>query len=120
LRKLDGAKISALRKQRGWDQYELASAANIAPSVVSRLERNMQIDFKLSIVDAVAAALGVPIDSLLERSKSVETKDLVPELQILLSELRRQPPKIQRHVAGIIRGYLFALEADNEPIEDNG
>ncbi len=113
VRKIDGGKITRLRKQKGWDQYELAAAANIAPSVVSRLERNLQADFKLSVVDAVATALNVSIDALLEPRTRSESADIALELQAALDQLRMQSGRVQRHVAGIINGYLAAL--DEEP-----
>ena len=113
MRKIDGAKIAKLRKQKGWDQYELAQAAQIAPSVVSRLERNLQSDFKLSVLDAVATSLGVSIDSLLDARSELEIDTFSPELQIVFAKLHTQPQLIQRHVAGIIRGYLAALDEES-------
>ncbi len=111
---LDGARIARLRKQKGWDQYELAAAAHVTPSVVSRLERNLQADFRLSVVAVIAAALDVPVDSLLKREETVRTDELVVDLQVAVAQLKRQPEEVQRHAAGIIRGYLSSFEGSKE------
>ena len=113
VRKLRGTKITELRKLNGWDQFELAAAAHIAPSVVSRLERNLQADFKLSVVEAVAAALHVSIDSLLEPSAGSETENVAAELEAAIVQLRTRSSRIQRHVAGMIRGYLSVLDEED-------
>lgn len=107
---LSGNQIKGLREQRGWEQRELATVAQVHPSVVSRLERNLQEDVKLSVVVAIASALGVTVDSLLPaegRARSVEA--LAPELQSIVSQLAIQTVDVQLQAAGILRGYLSTL-----------
>lgn len=58
---LDGKRIAELRRNLGWEQQHLAEAAGVTASVISHLERNIQPDFKLSVVIAVAKALNVTI-----------------------------------------------------------
>jgi transcriptional regulator with XRE-family HTH domain len=104
-------KIRALRESRGWDQYELAEIANINRSVVSRLERGLQNDFKLSVIISIAEALGVGINELL--ASYVEDKQvqqlLVPNLEAVIDELKKQPAEVQHQAAGILRGYLSTI-----------
>jgi transcriptional regulator with XRE-family HTH domain len=108
---INSKKIRALRESRGWDQYELAAIANINRSVVSRLERGLQTDFKLSVIISIATALGVSVNELLS-SYIEETKEmqaLVPDLNIVIEDLRKRPAEIQHQAAGILRGFLSTL-----------
>ena len=107
---IDGQRVAELRKQRGWDQYELAEVAGVTSSMISRLERNMQEDYKLSAVLGIARALGVTIDSLLADEPRPEKQGLLPELQQAVDTLRQQPAEIQNHVSRIIRGYLSTFK----------
>lgn len=108
---LNTAKLIELRVKKGWDQYELAKIAGINSSVISRMERNLQSDYKLSVVIAIADALGVTVNDLI----SYETKVLDPE--ILLPALKNSVDKLsqksyfaQKQVAAIIEAYLDTLE----------
>src|SRR5262249_5026679 len=101
MRRLDGARIAQLRKQKGWDQYELAAAARIAPSVISRMERNLQQDFKVSVLAAVASALGTSLDSLLVPFEETRGIGFTAELEVVLAQVRQQPDQVQRHIAGM-------------------
>src|SRR5258708_38169293 len=77
---VNGDKIAELRRQRGWGQRDLAAEAQIDPSVISRLERNLQDDCMLSIVIAIAEALGVTVDELLSKGQHATYLGLAPEL----------------------------------------
>lgn len=101
---VDGARIANLRKQRGLDQYELAEKAGVAPSVISRLERNLQADYKLSVIVSVARILGVTVDELLIDT-DVE-QDMLPEFRAVLDEIRSRDVTTQRLAAGVLRGLL--------------
>ncbi len=107
---VDGKRVAELRQQHGWGQRDLAEAGQIDPSVVSRLERNLQDDCMLSIVVAIASALGVTVDELLMQGQHATYLGLTPELQSATNQLAHQSPAIQRQAAGILRGYLSTLE----------
>jgi transcriptional regulator with XRE-family HTH domain len=107
---INGDKIALLRKEKGWDQRKLAAEAHVDPSVVSRLERNLQDDCMLSIVNRIASVLDVSIDELLNRGYQPGTVDLDSELQAVISILARQTPIIQQQAAGILRGYISTLK----------
>lgn len=112
MRAIDGRRITTLREQRGWTQAQLAEAAGVTPSVISRLERNLQADFKLGVVVAVADALGVSLDALLGRQVEIEAAGtLVVDLRSVLADLSTYPPAVQQHVAEIMRAYLDGLPA---------
>src|SRR5262245_12483214 len=56
---LDTQALRSLREAKGWDQQTLASAAGVDPSVVSRLERGLQVDLKASVLVGLAYALDI-------------------------------------------------------------
>lgn len=107
---VNGKKITELREQRGLNQYELAEQAGIAPSVVSRLERDLQGDFKISVLASVAKTLNVRVDDLLvEEHQAVEPK-LQPELSAVMRDLEDHSEQVQRLAAGVLRGLLSSVE----------
>lgn len=105
-------KITQLRKNRGWEQRELAQAANINPSVISRLERGLQGDFKLSVILGIANALDVQIDDLLDNPQTNDSSQLCPEFKSTIIRLSHQPTYIQNRIVGMINGYLSVLESE--------
>jgi transcriptional regulator with XRE-family HTH domain len=107
---INGAKIAELREQKGWGQRELATAAKIDHSVISRLERNLQSDCMVSALSAIAFVLGVSIDELLYEGQQSTYIQLVPKLQAVVNELSRKDANIQRQAAGILTGYLSTLD----------
>lgn len=109
---LDSATIKRLREQRGWEQRDLAIAAGVNPSVISRLERDLQSDFKLSVIISISKALGVSVDVLLDPTHRSEALDYDAQLQAQLNRLQQQSRKTQVLIAGMIDGYLTALEGE--------
>lgn len=107
---VNGDKIAELRRQQGLGLRELALKAQVDHSVISRLERNLQQDCMLSVIVAIALALGVAVDDLLRHGQQATNRKLTPEFQAIINELAEQPPKIQRQSAGILRGYLLTLD----------
>jgi transcriptional regulator with XRE-family HTH domain len=105
---IDGEKVTALRKQQGLDQLGLAEAANVAQSVISRMERGMQSDYKLSVIVSIARVLGVTVDSLLIQSEAIDRLD--PEFQAIITILENRDKQTQRIVAKTIRGLLEGLD----------
>lgn len=111
---LNGSLVAELRTKKGWSQLDLAQAAGITSSVVSRIERGTQADFHLSVVASLAKALYTPIDSLLTENYRVTSGEFESELQAVLNELSLKPKHIQLQAAGILRGFLGALDQQSE------
>lgn len=84
---IDGQKIVELRKLRNWEQQDLAKVAGITSSVVSRLERNLQSDCKLSVIVAISKALDVPVESLFKIEIQTQHTKVVPALELAISKL---------------------------------
>lgn len=111
---INGDKILELRKARGWEQQDLADAANVARSVISRMERNIQSDFQVSVLISVASAFGVSTDSLLMPEYQQEQPTIAPELQSAVSQLSERPTAVQKLAASVLTGLLNGLDNDDE------
>jgi transcriptional regulator with XRE-family HTH domain len=59
-----GTAIRAVRIRRGWRQCDLAAAAGVSPSTVSRIERGRLGTLQLETVRRVAVAIDVRVDVL--------------------------------------------------------
>ena len=106
---IDPQVLRSLREARGWDQLTLATAAGVDPSVVSRLERGVQLDLYASVLIALAHALQTPVDSLLVASAQHAPPAVIAELTAVVGELASLSEAQQRQVAAIVRGYLSAM-----------
>lgn len=111
---INGEKILELRKARGWEQQDLADAANVARSVISRMERGIQSDFQVSILVAIATALGVSTDSLLLPEYQQEQPTLAPELQSAVNQLSERPTAVQKLAASVLTGLMNGLDNNDE------
>ncbi len=101
--------LRSMREAKGWDQLTLARAAGVDPSVISRLERGIQVDFRASVLVALARALQTSVDSLLVTPHEQTQSAVVLELAVVYAELAQLPPAQQRQIAAILRAYLSAL-----------
>jgi transcriptional regulator with XRE-family HTH domain len=109
---VNGEKIVELRQKRRWSQSDLSAAAHVDHSVISRLERNLQPDCMLSIIIAIANALGVTVDELLVETEQMTLGKLSPELRAAIHQLAQKGQRIQRQAGLILDGYLASLEED--------
>jgi transcriptional regulator with XRE-family HTH domain len=62
---VNGAKLARLRRAKGWSQQRLAVEAGVHAMTVSAAEREAKEPL-LDTVEALARALGVTVDDLLE------------------------------------------------------
>jgi transcriptional regulator with XRE-family HTH domain len=83
---LFGQRLRHLRRSRGLTLTQLGERVGRAPSVLSLLE-NGRREPKLSLIDALANALGVSADELLRR----EAPSRRAQLEIALAEAQRDP-----------------------------
>lgn len=63
-RKALGARVKALREQKGWAQQRLAQALNVSRNTVNRWEMGERTP-SLTMIERIAAALGVAVDAVL-------------------------------------------------------
>jgi transcriptional regulator with XRE-family HTH domain len=108
---INAERVIELRKQYGWGQRQLAKEAGISHTVISKIESKAQEDIKLSVIVAIANALNVTVDSLLDKNATQALEiDLIPELNSLIHQLRKSSPAVQKQVSGMVRGFLASLE----------
>lgn len=81
-----GQRLRHLRRQRGLTLSELGERVGRAPSQLSLLE-NGKREPKLSLLQSLANALGVPVEELLQR----EAPSRRAQLEIALEEAQRDP-----------------------------
>jgi XRE family transcriptional regulator, regulator of sulfur utilization len=67
------ANVQRLRRKRGWTQEAFADAVGFSPRYIRRLESG-EVDATLRTMARVAAALGVPLASMLKVSRLPEPK----------------------------------------------
>jgi len=65
----DGKKITALREGRGWNMAELARRAKMAQPSLWEIEKQVTKKPKFETLTNIAAALGVPVQAILNSSK---------------------------------------------------
>lgn len=83
---LFGQRLRHIRRSRGMTLTELGERVGRAPSVLSLLE-NGRREPKLSLIEALASALRVPVDELMRR----EPPSRRAQLEIALDEAQRDP-----------------------------
>jgi len=81
-----GQRLRHFRRSRGLTLAELGARVGRAPSVLSLLE-NGRREPKLSLIEALAAALGVPAEELMSRQPPSRRA----QLEIALAEVQRDP-----------------------------
>ena len=73
-----GMRLQQLREDRGWKMYEAAKRAEIAPWVVSRLERRVHLgNVQVRPLKRLADLYGVTVDSLI-RDVPEEAEEIEP------------------------------------------
>jgi transcriptional regulator with XRE-family HTH domain len=68
-----GQRIREARSRRGWSQNELASRAAVKQPTLQRIEAGLRQDPSIRTIAALAAALGMTIDSLVDQTPAVAT-----------------------------------------------
>lgn len=64
--------IRILRKEKGWTQEQLADAVGVKRAVISKYESGM-VSPSFDMIQKIAAALNVPITSLMTQDATVDT-----------------------------------------------
>lgn len=90
-------RVRELRKQRGWDQEELAHRAGVSQSSVSRIENGQQ-NATLGAIERVARALGVTVPELFDPPTTAEIAGLAARWAAL-SEPHRMVIEAALHAA---------------------
>ncbi|MFB5190795.1 helix-turn-helix domain-containing protein [Alicyclobacillus fastidiosus] len=73
-----GERLKALRKEKGLSLSELADRAGVAKSYLSAIERELQSNPSIQVLDKIAAVLGVSVQALIQPDGDTESQ-LDPE-----------------------------------------
>ena len=103
-------RVRAARAEKGWDQRDLAARAKIAVGTVQSIERNLRAT-RDDKVTAIATALGLSIDDLLQTEAPLERSD--PRLKDLKEEDIRVA-QLYHHASSAVREQVRALLRDRE------
>jgi transcriptional regulator with XRE-family HTH domain len=113
----DLQQLSALlkgeRERAGLTVRQLAEAAGLVPSTVSRLESGLIASPKPDHLQRLAQALGIDVEELYAAAGYL-TEGALPELRPYL----RAKYGLTDQQAGQIEGYLQALRDTNQPPEE--
>ncbi|HJN18112.1 MAG TPA: helix-turn-helix transcriptional regulator [Armatimonadota bacterium] len=110
-----GARIRALRQEKGWTQEDLGGRADLDFTTIGGAERGEK-SLSLNSLSRVAEALDVSIAWLvrdrLSETGEAECEGLTEELLALVRDL---PPEELRHVLGLVRAALSYLVTQEHP-----
>ena len=106
---IDPGVLRQRREAKGWNQRELARAASVDHSVVSRLERNLQSDVSVQVLLSLAKALDITVEDLLPPSARRQPWNISTELVAIVSQVAALSPFNQHQVTLLLRGYVAAL-----------
>lgn len=74
-----GERIQKIRLENHMSLSELAERASIAKSYLSNVERNIQSNPSIQLIEKIAEALGVSVNSLLYDDPSIADTELDPD-----------------------------------------
>ena len=103
-----GQRIATLRKERGMSQSDLADRLDMSRAMVTYYERKA-INPTADVIQRIADALGVSIDSLLADDNANRTRQRpgpASQFEQQLAEVRRLPRSKQKFVADFLDTFL--------------
>ena len=83
-----GKNIYWLRKEKGLTLSELAERANVAKSYLSNIERNINQNPSINIVEKIAQVLNVDMKTLIN-GEMIETQTIETEWMDLINQLKK-------------------------------
>ncbi|MCH6267623.1 helix-turn-helix domain-containing protein [Neobacillus citreus] len=105
---MDGKKLQRLRTEKGYSITKLSLLTGISKSYLSLLEREIQTNPGLEVLDRISGALEIPVELLISKESEDETAiSATPtgksklKVEIELSEGQLSPQKLQ-HIKELI------------------
>jgi XRE family transcriptional regulator, master regulator for biofilm formation len=100
-----GRKIEELRKKKGLTLSELAKRSKVSKSYISNIERNVNHNPSIAVIERIAVVLNVDVNCLLNNKTTTATEYMDPEWKEFISELKSAGIKKER-----IRDYKELIE----------
>lgn len=105
LLKLVGARIRALRKDKGWSQERLAELAELNASYVGKIERGEKnVTFKS--LEKVSASLGITIEELFQNIQTLEDGKDAQTLATIMVLLQNKSDQDQKKALQLLELVL--------------
>jgi XRE family transcriptional regulator of biofilm formation len=102
-----GNNIATIRKQRGYTLSELSERTGVSKSYLSSIERNLQQNPSIHVMEKIASVLKVDLKRLLIMAGDVEKKQLEKEWMDFIYDLKKSGiDKEQIHQYKIIMEFM--------------
>jgi transcriptional regulator with XRE-family HTH domain len=108
-----GAKVKDLREKRGMNQKQIAEASSITQATISRIESGQVKQLKSEALKRLAAALGVTIDFLIEKS-NVLTPDDIVQSDPIAQHIFRGYERLSAEGREQLKNFVLFLEQQEE------
>jgi XRE family transcriptional regulator, master regulator for biofilm formation len=95
--KMIGATITQLRKQKGMTLTDLAERASISKSNLSNIERNINTNPSIRVLERIADVLETDVVTLLGMEEEVNTQDFYEEFLQRLRELNLTKEELEEY-----------------------
>ena len=106
-----GQRVTQLRKEQGLTQAQLAQQLGLKQQVVASYEIGRR-RVPVSLLPAMAATLGIPVEELLNVENNNARPGPTPKLQRQVEQIRRLPKAKQRFVSELLDTVLQSKTAD--------
>ncbi|WP_190284701.1 helix-turn-helix domain-containing protein [Bacillus sp. S3] len=97
---MDGSKLKRLRKKKAYSLSKLSKLTGISKSYLSLIERGIQKNPSLDILEKLAATFGVEVEDLVKDKKNEEKHKpsikSILKVEIELSEDQLNPQKLKQ------------------------
>lgn len=101
-----GKNISKIRKKRGYTLSELAELANISKSYLSNIERDINKNPSIHIINSIANVLHVDLKTILKTGTDIETQLLIEKEWIDFLNTLKELGVLKEH----IQDYKILIE----------
>ncbi|WHY76775.1 helix-turn-helix transcriptional regulator [Neobacillus sp. WH10] len=95
---MDGSKLKGLRKDKGYSLTKLSKLTGISKSYLSLIERGIQRNPSLDILEKLAKTFAVEVDDFVKNNKAEEKHSVksILKVEIELSEDQLNPQKLKQ------------------------
>ncbi|EAA6844913.1 XRE family transcriptional regulator [Salmonella enterica subsp. enterica] len=100
-----GENLKRLRRDKGWNQEDLANRCNVGFGQISKIERN-ETNPKLSTIYELMSALGCTADALLIDTEKSSIDSIIA---VALERIKQLPEKDKEILLTVIDKYCIAI-----------
>ncbi|WP_034765850.1 helix-turn-helix domain-containing protein [Rossellomorea vietnamensis] len=113
-----GSNISTIRKRRGLTLSELADRANVSKSYLSNLERNLNKNPSIQVIEKISTVLDVELMTLLQFNAPEDNRELLErEWLDFINELKDSG--IEKEQLQQYKAVIEFIKWQNHKVEEN-